>query len=495
MFYKPLIKKAASSLKSFNPSNWSITFKFSIAFISVAILPMSLVSYYNLKRSINILEKQEYNRLELIANIKSSRLDQLIYDHERTIEQIARDSRIVEFITKTFTDKEPEKLAPKIQKVLQTVFKSYDNLDSIYIIDKQGSCIASTELSLIGKNYAFREYFKQGITGNPYISSILVGATTGRDGLFFSHPISSKSGEILGVIVLKITASQIRELITYRDNSNIAAFLIEENGIIISHSHQKYLYHSLTPLKLGSKSKIKVKERYGRSKLQSLNIPKLLVMRNAKEPGYTDYYSTSTNNQQVLGYAPLKTQPWVVGISEPKDIFMLSIRYLIQQNIIFVSVTGISAIFVVLLLSRQITKSLKALTNVAKAMEENKYDFQSLELYKHLTKASQIPDDMGNLIRIFMKMAEEVKTREEKMKIQIQELCIQIDESKKKSQVHEITESKYFQEIEHQVQKLKKRANIRREVEIDYLQILQEKVKQQKVLKAHHKKDKENKYV
>jgi len=57
------------------------------------------------------------------------------------------------------------------------------------------------------------------------------------------------------------------------------------------------------------------------------------------------------------------------------------------------------------------------------------------------------PDELGQLARVFQRMAQEIAAREEQLKRQIQVLRIEIDEVKKLRQVAEITETDYFQAL------------------------------------------------
>jgi hypothetical protein len=57
--------------------------------------------------------------------------------------------------------------------------------------------------------------------------------------------------------------------------------------------------------------------------------------------------------------------------------------------------------------------------------------------------------------------AQEVEMREQKLKAQIQELRIEIDQSRKAKHVAEITETEYFQELQQKVQNLRKRPTLK----------------------------------
>ncbi|MDZ8106189.1 MAG: cache domain-containing protein [Nostoc sp. DedQUE12a] len=465
-------------LQKFNPFAWSITVKLSVTFLSVAILPMSFVGYYNLKRSTESIQNSEYYKLELIATSKANRLDQLILDNQNTIKNIATDSRVVNFLKAA--PQRRENFRPEAQKVLQRVANTHPNYDLVYLIDKNGICIASTEISLIGRNYAFREYFQQAIAGEAFVSSILIGVTTKREGVFFTYPVYSESGEIFGVAAIKITAADIWAVINSTNEPNISSFLIDEQGIIISHSSREYLYNSLTPLLEDSQKKIAAERRYGRGPIKSLNIPELAAMVKAETSGHTNYYSPIEKNHQIVGYAPLKTQDWVVGVTKPKVIFMAPIELLFEQNITFVLGAGAIAAIVALTLSRKISNPINTLISASRNLEQGNFIQHESNLYNNLLKASRTQDDIGQLVRVFMKMAEEVKVRQQNMELQMQELRIQIDETKKANQVAEITGTQYFQELQYKAKKLRDRAELRDKAQTDYFQNLQKKVQAQK---------------
>jgi two-component system, cell cycle response regulator len=65
-------------------------------------------------------------------------------------------------------------------------------------------------------------------------------------------------------------------------------------------------------------------------------------------------------------------------------------------------------------------------------------------------------DALGNLARVFSRMAEEVRAREERLRRQVQELRIEIDEAKQARRVAEITESDYFRHLRDQAGELRK---------------------------------------
>jgi DNA-binding response OmpR family regulator len=64
-------------------------------------------------------------------------------------------------------------------------------------------------------------------------------------------------------------------------------------------------------------------------------------------------------------------------------------------------------------------------------------------------------DALGQLARVFQRMAREVFERERRLKAQVQQLRIEIDEAKTARQVAEITDTDYFRDLQEKASKLR----------------------------------------
>ena len=64
-------------------------------------------------------------------------------------------------------------------------------------------------------------------------------------------------------------------------------------------------------------------------------------------------------------------------------------------------------------------------------------------------------DELGRLARVFQSMTEQVRVREEKLKQQVEELRVEIDQSRRMQQVSEITKSDSFQQLKQKVKQLR----------------------------------------
>lgn len=89
----------------------------------------------------------------------------------------------------------------------------------------------------------------------------------------------------------------------------------------------------------------------------------------------------------------------------------------------------------------------------AAAVEAGEFDPATIE------QVAARSDELGQLARVFQRMAREVHAREQRLKQEVRQLRIEIDETRTARQVAEITETDYFQDLQKQVDKLRFRAD------------------------------------
>jgi methyl-accepting chemotaxis protein len=102
-------------------------------------------------------------------------------------------------------------------------------------------------------------------------------------------------------------------------------------------------------------------------------------------------------------------------------------------------------------LARRVTRPVAQLTAAAADIEAEVFEVEKL------AGVAQRPDELGQLASVFQRMAREVYAREQRLKQQVQQLRIEIDEVKKARQVAEITETEYFQYLREHAARMRKR--------------------------------------
>jgi CheY-like chemotaxis protein len=85
----------------------------------------------------------------------------------------------------------------------------------------------------------------------------------------------------------------------------------------------------------------------------------------------------------------------------------------------------------------------------AAAVEAGEFDPETL------ARVATRRDELGRLARVFQRMAREVYAREQRLKQEVQQLRIEIDEARTARQVAEITETDYFQDLQRKADQLR----------------------------------------
>jgi two-component system, cell cycle response regulator len=90
--------------------------------------------------------------------------------------------------------------------------------------------------------------------------------------------------------------------------------------------------------------------------------------------------------------------------------------------------------------------------HAAAAVEDGVFQPDSLD------RVAERGDALGQLARVFQRMAREVELREQALKRQVQQLRIEIDGARAARQVAAITETDYFQDLQRKVDELRSRS-------------------------------------
>ena len=132
-------------------------------------------------------------------------------------------------------------------------FRNALEADVCYLMDARGNTLASSNRnsprSFVGKNYAFRPYFRQAIQGTPAVYMAL-GVTSKKRGVYYSHPIfANGQKDPIGVVVVKASVVTIESELQALHNSNKTFTLITDpHGVIFISSSKKWLFRTLHQL-------------------------------------------------------------------------------------------------------------------------------------------------------------------------------------------------------------------------------------------------------
>jgi hypothetical protein len=122
--------------------------------------------------------------------------------------------------------------------------------------------------------------------------------------------------------------------------------------------------------------------------------------------------------------------------------------------LVFILVFALVILAINVLLGRNVVEPIRRLAGLAVMVGEDKLSTESEEI-RWLDPVAERGDELGQLSRLFQKMARQVYEREQQLKKQLSMLRIEIDEGKRQEEVAEITETEYFQELQKKARSLR----------------------------------------
>jgi PAS domain S-box-containing protein len=160
-----------------------------------------------------------------------------------------------------------------VERLNQVLDRYHEVLDSqaCYLLDIKGSVIASSNRndpdSFVGRDYSFRPYFRQPLTGEAG-SYFALGVTSGERGYYACRPVRDVRNDIIGVAVVKVKITSLEVAFL----QHFLCFLADPNGIVFLSSRPDMLFMSLRPLNEETEKALIDSSQFGGGPFQAIGL-------------------------------------------------------------------------------------------------------------------------------------------------------------------------------------------------------------------------------
>lgn len=159
-----------------------------------------------------------------------------------------------------------------LQKSANSYLRDIQGISDIaaaYLMDSDGLTLAASNFgqptSYVGKNYAFRPYFRDAMQGK--LGRFFgIGMTTGLPGYFLAAPVKVK-GKRLGVSAIKVSLDSFESALL---KSGEIVLLADASGVIFLTSVEKWRYRTLSQLGKDAFEKLRTTRAYSNLSLVPL---------------------------------------------------------------------------------------------------------------------------------------------------------------------------------------------------------------------------------
>ena len=258
---------------------------------------------------------------------------------------------------------------------------------------QRGNIVGADCISIFdGKDYSDREYVRQAMEGNIFVSEPLISKITGELSIMVAAPLYSegnKEKSIVGVVYFVPHETFLNDIVSaIQIGENSRAYMINKSGGTIADITLDTI--TVQNIEAEAKNDSSLKE------LAEIHAQ----MRQGKN-GFGSY--TNGGHKMFAAYAPvLNTDGWSIAVTAPQINYLESTRDAMVINIAVIVVSILISIIVALTLALNIGKPMKACVNRMKLLVEG-------DLETPMPKITN-KDETGVLVRSTETLVEGLRT-------------------------------------------------------------------------------------
>ena len=380
--------------------DWPLAFKFTLAVLLAAVLPMVVVAWANLRGSAQALVDAESRYLQQVATQAAADVSAYLIEGRRLTHVLAIDAAFAAWLQKPT---EPARAA--LRDKLQRLVGAGAGVQAVSLLDALGTVQISTEPQTQGSSQSLRPWSLAATAGQTYTSDLLAGPTAGASSVTVAEPVRNEAGAVLGALVVRVAADPLNGVLARaQQDKRLTPFMIDGDGVLVQHPHADLRYRSLMPLPPATLAQIRADQRFRRDAIPSMGEADLArALVGAKAAGHLSFDSAVSGSPVLAGYAPVAGHDWVVAVSAE----LSTVRAPLTQLHAWLlggalAVTALMAAVAWWLMQR-LTKPVRAVTHGLNELKAGDYEDVRVKAERN--------DELGQLGRAFNALAEQLRHR------------------------------------------------------------------------------------
>lgn len=226
---------------------------------------------------------------------------------------------------------------------------------------QRGNIIGTDGISIFdGKDYSDREYVRQALQGNVYVSEPLISKITGELSIMVAAPLYAEEAygkSIVGVVYFVPRETFLNDIVSaIQIGENSRAYMINKSGDTIA----DITLDTITVQNIETEAQ------------SDPSFAELAAIHSEMRQGNTGFGSyTSGEEQMFAAYAPVEgTDGWSIAVTAPQLNYLASTRDAMVVNIVVIVTAMLISIIVALVLATRISRPMKACADRMKLLVE-----------------------------------------------------------------------------------------------------------------------------
>ena len=374
------------------------------------LLSLVVVSYL----SYDYMIQEKKDSLASLVDEQSSKVSVYFRESQNAASHMAQISEISNWVNNPQEEKKED-----IFNILNHL-NINQRYSAIYLLDESGKVLVSNDVTLLGNNYSFRDYFRQAINGKDSLE-MAIGVTTKKPGYYFSSPIKNSENKIIGVVVLKMNSEFLDDILKENNLSKTGKIMfVDRNGIVLYSNFPERVYKSLGTLDEKTLNTIKEKKLFNDIEIKPLHYNEILdIVRNKERNALAvEIKDEVEGEKELMTLAPvLGTQFYVVIETDFDEIVVRATTVSIILGVFILLFIIISVFLISIFISKNL-RPLASLKNMAEKLGQGVYT---------VSNPINSKDDIAELGEAFVKMSAQLKNYYENLENKVQERTIELE--------------------------------------------------------------------
>lgn len=400
------------------------------AVLLLVLLPTAILGLIVYSQARSTALDDELSRIESASRELATRIDAFILSQGSLSRLGSTSAEARDFIN---GPRDAEAVA-QVEEWLRDGPYTSDFVQDAFILDSQGTCVASTNPAFVGESYGIRPYFQEAVTGEDALSDWTIGITSGDPGIFLASPIRGEYGEVAGVLVIKLETGPIDDLIAQAYAVGTRAAVINGAGVLLSAYDDALVYRTVGDLTPAESAQIESTRQFADEPLSSLGLNGLREDLAEVTPGVTTFsreYDID-GEPRVAALTGLTTQGWVVAVVAPlASIEAASAGVPLITGGVLVMVL-LTVVLATVYLSRFVIGPIRALVDSSQQLAAGDLTVQ-------------VPvrgdDEVAQLAAAFNSMASEIRGNTERLEGQVARRTAQLEEANREITLLSVTDA------------------------------------------------------
>ena len=306
--------------------------KIIIVMLMVSILPFGILWFLTFRETNERIRSDSEALMAQTAKGLADQIDGWIQGNFSTLRMAAT---LPEIVSMSREQQEP---------VLKAIAREYPYMYLVFTVDPNGMNIARSDDQPV-VSYADRQYYKDIMAGKALSWQMVTGRTSKLPALIMAVPIRD-GNRLVGVLATAMTVEEVtKQIATWKMGKTGFAFLLDEQGNVVSHPKQQYA-----------------------EKRENLNNTPLIS--TFRKRGWTSINTpfAGENGQTAIGHARSNNYGWVLALQQDENEIFETLNIIQNFALTLLAVTVLLVVTIAWFSARALVTPIMKLTDAAERM-------------------------------------------------------------------------------------------------------------------------------